>query len=108
MTPLTSRTCEFCKIHEDKLLIEDEEHILHICPLGSHIRERFLLRTSQYSTGVDFNLATVFKADFSNDQNITSDISKKIIRLSTRTIRDIYNATIKHKESLKKAAAIPD
>ena len=110
MIPLNKRICKFCEKKDGKLVIEDEDHVLHICPLGSKVRERFLQQTAQYqkdANGPDFNLVTAFRIDSHNDQNlnITCDNVKKLIRLTARSINEIYNLALNNKKGLETAKA---
>ena len=106
--PLNQRICKYCDIHKMNPVVEDENHVLHSCPLGMKERDRFYsqLRSSPNITlSPNFNLASTFQDNHcppdSTNINLSSDDIKQMIKLSTRTINAIYTLTLKYKDSLK-------
>ena len=57
--PLERRKCQFCESHEIADVLEDEDHALHVCPIGNHVRTR--LRSKLPNLGDELNLAQTFQ-----------------------------------------------
>ena len=57
--PLERRKCQFCESHEIADVLEDEDHALHVCPIGNHVRTR--LRSKPPNLGDELNLAQTFQ-----------------------------------------------
>ena len=102
-TPLDERTCNYCELNTNQLIIEDENHMLHSCPLGKVPRDRFQNLSGNLLSivgNVSFNLASTFISHPDCMDNLSEeDVS--LIKLSTSTINKIYRLTLNFKDSLQ-------
>jgi len=102
-TPLDERTCNYCELNTNQLIIEDENHMLHSCPLGKVPRDRFQNLSGNLLSIVgngSFNLASTFISHPDCMDNLSED-DVSLIKLSTSTINKIYRLTLNFKDSLQ-------
>ena len=102
-TPPDERTCNYCELNTNQLFIEDENHMLHSCPLGKDPRDKFQNLSGNLLNNVSngsFNLASTFMSQSDRKDNL-SDEDVTLIKLSTSTIKKIYRLTLNFKDSLK-------
>ncbi len=108
--PKENRTCDHCvAVCVPNPPIEDEDHVLHSCPLSETLRSKFR-HTFTKATLKDPNpnIARIYlkrDADTHNECPVNASTSSKeeicAIRISTRVIEDIYKLTLKRKKEIK-------
>lgn len=97
----SQRTCDYCTRNNQITCIEDENHILHNCPLGSNVRDEFYQAISDINSDVSqFNIAETCPASYLSDVNYSQNTYVKIVRLSCNTIHRLYSAVLEFKEGM--------
>ena len=92
------RTCDFCRLERSQSFIEDEDHLLNICPIGDSTRayhNRHILSLLSADDIADFNIAATYPSNF-HDANPNQDI----IKLCCQTIHNIYSSIIGYKDNI--------
>ena len=96
------RTCRHC-LKSGNLVVEDEDHILHKCPLTEPARSKLISKIESLSCNFDLTRLNVARFDYEVNQPdegsrpSLSDESKEIVQLSTRYINNAYNTMLKSK-----------
>ena len=108
--PLERRKCQFCESHEIADVLEDEDHALHVCPIGNHVRTR--LRSKLPNLGDELNLAQTFQrrqllsSGLSSGIKLSNDEIREI-KLKTRAINNIYSLVLSFKKTGHPTSAQP-
>ena len=96
------RTCRHC-LKSGNLVVEDEDHILHKCPLTEPDRSKLISKIESLSCNFDLTRLNVARFNYEVNQPdegsrpSLSDESKEIVQLSTRYINNAYNTMLKSK-----------
>jgi hypothetical protein len=89
--------------------IEDENHLLHSCPLGADLREQFVIKYKKLTLKEpSTNYAGIYLEDTpseggrnSSTRRILSKEEMLSIHLSTRLMNNIYGMMLRRKKELK-------
>ena len=99
------RICTFCSDNgTDTSVIEDEDHLINVCPTGVEIRSDFLAAmenicsTNSVEVPCDFNLAKTYPAELDQYED-KSIVRTKIIRLACRSLHRLYSKTLCYKNT---------
>ena len=99
--PLERRKCQFCESNKIADVIEDEDHALHVCPIGDQVRAH--LRSKLHNPGARLNLAKTFQRKETPSEASGTKLSSNDIRdikLKTRAINNIYSLILSFKKAL--------
>ena len=103
-TAREDRACVYCHKELDRSIIDDENHLLHSCPIGLKERELFKQRIMDTNILLDqsFNLAHLYPPQ---SQEITPESEIAFIKASTKAIHVIYQQRLKYLKSIRKAGS---
>ena len=118
--PREDRKCEHCvALNVTNPAIEDENHMLHSCPLGDDLRNEFRVKYAEATASQpNSNIACIYldiprgsstdETSSSSHQNTlsTSKEDTYSIQLSTRFISNIYRRTLNRKKELNRGPRI--
>ena len=102
--PLERRKCQFCESNKIADVIEDEDHALHVCPIGNQVRAQLLSKL--HNLDARLNLAETFRrketsSDLTGIKLSSNDIRE--IKLKTRAIHNIYSLILSFKKAVSKS-----
>ena len=99
------RICTFCRDNgTDPPVIEDEKHLINVCPAGAETRANFrtalldICSTNSVNISCDINLAKPYPATLDVDQN-KSIVHAKIIRLACNSLYKLYSNALRYKNT---------
>ena len=104
--PLERRKCQYCESNKIADVIEDEDHALHVCPIGNQVRAH--LRSKLQNPGARLNLAETFQRKENSSEATGTKLSSNDIReikLKTRAINNIYSLILSFKKTLNPLSA---
>ena len=97
--PRQDRICLFCSDNGiDTAVVEDENHLINICPIGTQIRADFIATIANICEDTsNFNLASTFPPNMVEVDDGSAPVRSRIIRLSCCYLHKLYSRMLQFK-----------